>query len=93
MEPEDDSDTKSDNIITNQRVQMTRLEQQTISLSKNISAQRYDLKPDVYDESDEQFFFMMFSNALFQIRIFLFIQMFLVMTIFPLPILKTSQKT
>ena len=57
LEPEDDSDTKSDNIITNQRMQMPRLEQRTISPSKSISAQRYDLKPDVYDESDEQSFF------------------------------------
>lgn len=57
LEPEDDSDTKSDNIITNQWTQMPRLEQRTIFLSKSISAQRYDLKPDFYDESDEQSFF------------------------------------
>lgn len=57
LEPEDDSDAESDNIITNQRMQMPRLEHRTISLSKSISAQRYDLKPDVYDESDEKSFF------------------------------------
>ena len=38
-------------------MQMPMLEQKTISLSKSISTQRYDLKPDVYDESDEQRFF------------------------------------
>ena len=52
LEPEDDFDTRSDNIIANQQMQVPRLEQQTISLSKSISTQRYDLKPDVYDESD-----------------------------------------
>ena len=36
---------------------MPRLEQKTISLSKSISTQRYDLKPDVYVESDERNFF------------------------------------
>jgi len=36
---------------------MPRLEQQTNSLSRNTSTQRYDLKPDAYDESDEKRFF------------------------------------
>lgn len=38
-------------------MQMPRLEQQSISLSKSISTQRYDLKPDVYDQFNEQRFF------------------------------------
>lgn len=61
LEPEDDSDTKSGNIITNQQMQIPRLEQRIISLSKSISAKRYDLKPDVYDESDEQSFHDVFK--------------------------------
>lgn len=51
---EDEFDTKSDNIIARQQMQMSRLEQQTNSLSGNTSTQRYDLKPGVYDESNEQ---------------------------------------
>lgn len=57
LELEDGFDTRSDNFIASQQMQMPRLEQQTNSLSKNISTQRYDLKPYVYDESDEQGFF------------------------------------
>lgn len=57
LEPKDDSDIKSDNIISDQRMLMPRLDQPTVSLSESISAQRYDLKADVYDESDEQNFF------------------------------------
>jgi hypothetical protein len=57
LEPGDDFDTRSDNIVASQQMKMPRLEQQTISLSKSISTQRYDLKPDVYIESDERIFF------------------------------------
>ena len=53
---EDDFDTKCDNVIASQQMHMPRLEQQTNSLSENTSTQRYDLKPDLYDESNEQIF-------------------------------------
>ena len=35
-------------------MQKPRLEQQINSLSENTNTQRYDLKPDVYNECDEQ---------------------------------------
>ena len=57
LEPGDDFDTSSDNIVASQQMQSPRLEQQTISVSKSISTQRYDLKPDVYVESNERRFF------------------------------------
>lgn len=95
LEPGDDFDTRSDNIVASQQMQTPRLEQQTISLSKRISTQRYDLKPDVYVESDEQryFFMMTILNALLQNHTSLFILMFLMMITFPLSTLKIFQKT
>ena len=46
-------DTRSDDLVASQQMQTPRLEQQTIFLLGSISTQRYDLKPDVYVESDE----------------------------------------
>ena len=36
------------------QMQISRLEQQTDSLSENTNTQRYDLKPNIYDECDQQ---------------------------------------
>ena len=53
LEPGDEFDTRSDDLVASQQMQTPRLEQQTIFLSGSISTQRYDLKPVVYIESDE----------------------------------------
>jgi len=57
LEPERNLETMLDNIIASQQMQTPRLEQQINSLSENTNTQRYDLKPDVYNERDEQEFF------------------------------------
>ena len=57
LEPEGNLETRLDNIIASQQMQTPRLEQQINSLSENTNTQRYDLKPDVYSECDEQEFF------------------------------------
>jgi len=56
LESKINSEENSENMITTQQMQMSRLEQQSNLLPKNMSTQRYDQKPEIYDECNAQEF-------------------------------------